>query len=203
MVAILGCGGGAAAAPDALDPAASPASSGAPPRRPDAVVLEPGAALPRSAARADARGVVALREPVGGGKVTDLVQSFLAGWQHDSLDSLAALLTRDAAPIDARARGRAGLVEGWRQRLHAHDYGRLAGVELVRPERIERWDRDELMVAGTARPAQEMLPGDIYVRVPLEVTAVAGEKLFADTLVMILRLEEGKLLIAAYGEVDR
>jgi hypothetical protein len=153
--------------------------------------------------RADARGVVSLREPLGASKVTDLVQSFLAAWQSESLDSLVALLTPDAGPIEARVRGRAGLVESWRQRLHTHEYARLAGMELVRPERIERWDRDELARAGAPTLSPEMLPGEVYVRVPLEVTAVGGEKLFEDALVMILRPDEGRFLIAAYGEVEK
>ena len=92
-------------------------------------------------------------------------------------------------------------MEGWRQRMHAHEYARLAGMELVRPERIQRWDRDELATAGAPKPPQELLPGEVYVRVPLEVTTVAGEKLFEDVLVMILRPDNGSFLIAAYGEV--
>lgn len=173
-----------------------------PPRRPDGVVLEPLPALPRPAARADAHGIVSLREPLGAGKVADVVQAFVAAWQRESLDAMVVLLTPDAGPVEGRARGRAGLVEGWRQRLHAHEYARLAGMELVRSERIQRWDRDELGAPGAPKALPEMLPGEVYVRVPLEVTTVAGEKLFDDVLVMILRPDDGNYRIAAYGEMD-
>ena len=172
------------------------------PRRPDAVVLEPPAALPVPVARAEARGIVSLRQPLASDAVADLVQSFVDAWQRESLDALTAMLASDAGPIDGRIRGRGALIEAWRQRMHAHEYGRLANVELVRPERIARWDRDELGAPDApARPA-DIRPGEIYVRAPLEATRVAGEKLFGDVLVMVLRPEGGKLKIAAYGEVD-
>jgi hypothetical protein len=171
------------------------------PRQPDAVVLEPPAAMPGIATHAQARGVVALREPAGGDAVGVLVMSLVAGWQRESLDALSALLTADAGPFGARGRGRAALVEGWRQRLRAHQYADLAGIELVRPERIERWDFDDLgALAAPARPP-EMRPGELYVRAPLETTQIGGQKLFDDVIVMLLRREDGEYKIAAYGEV--
>jgi hypothetical protein len=187
-----------AVAPPSAPVSASAAASA--PRRPDAVVVEPPPAVPPPSTRADAHGVVALREPLGGDVVTDLVQAFADAWQRESLDAMTALLTQDAGPIDARARGRTALIEMWRQRLHAHEYGRLSGVQLVRADRIERWSWDEL--AATDAPARppEMRPSELFVRVPLEVTRVAGERLFGDAMLMLLRREEGRYRIAAYGE---
>jgi hypothetical protein len=125
-----------------------------------------------------------------------------AAWQRGSLEALVALLTLDAGPMGARARGRGPLVEGWRQRLRAHEYARTAGLELVRPERIERWTWDELGAPGApARPA-DMRPDELYVRVPVEVTQIAGEKLFDEVIVLELRREEGRYKIAAYGEAE-
>jgi hypothetical protein len=173
-----------------------------PPRRPDAVVVEPPAAMPSAVSRADARGVVALREPLAGDAVGNLVSAFLDAWQHESLEALTALLTPDAGPIEARTRGKNPLVEGWRQRLHAHPYGRLAGVELVRPERIERWEAEDLAAADAPPRPPDMRPGELYVRVPLEVSRVAGEKFFGDVMVMLVRREDGKYRIVAYGEID-
>jgi hypothetical protein len=176
--------------------------SAEPPRRPDAVVVEPPAALPAPASRAEARGVVALREPLSGDAVRETVLQVAEAWQHGSLEGLVALLTTDAGAIDARGKGRGPLIEGWRQRLRAHEYGRLAGVELVRPERIERWSWDELGGSDTpARPA-DMRPDEVYVRVPLEVTRLANEKVFDDVMVLLLRLEEGKYRVAGYGEIE-
>jgi len=112
------------------------------------------------------------------------------------------LLAADAEPIDGRARGRGALAEAWRQRLQAHEYGHLAGLELVRRERIQRWDYDELDTRNAPARPPEMRPGDVYVRVPVEFTHAAGERLFGDVILMVLRPERGKLKIAAYGETD-
>jgi hypothetical protein len=177
-------------------------SEEAPPRKPDAVVVEPPPAMPSAASRAEARGVVALREPLGGDAVRDLVFSLIDAWQRESIDALASLLTNDAGPFEGRARGRAALIESWRQRMRAHPYGRLAGADLVHPERIEHWDSDELGSSGAPPRPPELRPGELYVRVPLEVTRVAGEKFFGDVVVLALRREDGKYKIAAYGEVD-
>ena len=170
------------------------------PRRPDAVVVEPPPAIPEPTERADARGVIALREPLGGDAVRDLISAVVDAWQRESLEQLVALLTNDAGPIDSRSRGRAALVEAWRQRLHAHEYRRLAGLDLVRIERIERYGWEDLSLPDSPARPPEMRPDELYVRVPLEVTRVAGERLFGDVMLVVLRREEGKYKIAAYGE---
>jgi hypothetical protein len=165
-------------------------------------VLEPPAAVPQAASRAASGGVVMLRAPVPREAVVDLVRSFIEGWQHESVEALVALLAEDAGPIDARGRGSRPLVEGWRQRMRAHAYGRLAGMEVVRPEHVERWEPEELGAPGApARPA-DMRPGELLVRAPLEVTTVLGERLFGDAIVMLVRSQGSGLRITAYGEVD-
>jgi hypothetical protein len=172
-----------------------------PARRPDAVVVEPPAAMPSAVSRADAGGVVMLREPLAGDAVRDLALSLADAWQRESLDALSSLLTADAGPLEARGRGRAALVESWRQRLRAHPYGKLAGVELVRPERIERWESDDLGSPDAPVRPPDVRAGELYVRVPLEVSRIAGEKFFDDVIVLLVRREDGKYKIAAYGEV--
>ena len=164
--------------------------------------MEPPPAMPVPAAHAEAHGVVALREPLSSDAVADVVRALLDAWQRESLEALGALLTADAGPIEARGRGPGALVESWRQRLRAHPYRRLEGLQLVRSERIEHYAYDEL--AGPDAPARPtgMREGEIYVRVPLEVTQVAGEKYFDDVIVLVLRREEGAYKIAAYGETD-
>jgi hypothetical protein len=189
---------GCAGAPPSLE--APVASAEPPPRRPDGVVVEPPPALPPPVARAAARGVIALREPLAGDAVREAVMQVVAAWERGSLEALVALLTVDAGPVEARGRGRGPLVEAWRQRLRAHEYGRLAGLEVVRPERIERWTWDELSAPGTPGRPADMRPEEVLVRVPIETTHVAGEKLFDDVMVLVLRREEGKYRVAGYGE---
>lgn len=165
-------------------------------------MLEPPAALPGATRRADADGVIALREPLSPDLVAEVVEAMADAWQRGQLEAIVALLSSDAGPLEARSRGRAALIDSWRQRLRAHDYARIANVELVRRERIAHWEWDELGGATTPARPRDMRPGEILVRVPIEVTHVGGERLFGDSIVLILRSEDGKLKVAAYGEVD-
>ena len=197
----VGCGAAQPAAVDVPGLATS-SSSEALLRRPDAVVVEPPAAMPTVTARAPARGVVALREPLAGDAVQAVMQQVTDAWQQGSLEALVGVLTSDAGPIEARGRGRGPLIESWRQRLHAHEYTRLAGLDLIRPERVERWTWDELGASdGPARPA-DMRPDELYVRAPVEVTHLGNEKVFEDVIVLLLRPEDGRYKVSAYGEVE-
>jgi hypothetical protein len=193
-LALSGCG-------SASPPVAAPSNEPEPARRPDAVVVEPPEAIPPPASRAEAQGVVTLREPLAADAVRDVVEQLMDAWKKQSLEALAALLTSDAGPLEARGHGRGPLVEAWRQRLRAHEYSRLAGVELVRLDAIERWTYDELGSSDAPARPGDMRADEIYVRVPFEVTHLGSEKLFEDILVLILRREEGRYRIAAYGEV--
>jgi hypothetical protein len=193
------------AAPAAVDAPIIEVSGKPPQRRPDAVSVEVPGAMPSVAVHSQARGVIALREPLGGDAVRDLVFSLMDAWQNESLDALAGLLTADARPFDGHTLGRDALLDAWRQRLHAHRYNRLGGTDLVRRERIEQWDFDELSAAATPpfpAPPTEMRPGELYVRVPLETTGVAGEKLYGDVIELLVRREDGKYKIVAYREAD-
>jgi hypothetical protein len=157
--------------------------------------------MPPTVTVADARGVIALRPSLSAEVIRDCVGALLDAWQRASLDTLSGLLAADAGPIEARARGPGALVEAWRQRLRAHEYRRLEGLDLARLDRVEHYAFSELGGPDSpARPA-DMHPDEIYVRVPLEVTQVAGEKLFEPTIVLLVRAEHGAARIVAYGEV--
>ena len=175
-------------------------------RHPDAVVIDAISALPDPSTHAEARGVVALRPALEPDAVAALVERWLAAWEHESIDGLAALLTDDAQPLDGTGHGRAGLLEAFHQRFQAHDYTQLAGQPVMRSERIARWDYDELdageALAMTSAAVSAAHPGETVVRVPMDLTHEAGDKLFGDALLFVLRREGGKLAVAAYGEVD-
>jgi hypothetical protein len=188
--------------PEAASAAAESPAALATARAPDGVVIDPPPVLPAPLARSNAQGIVSLREPPAHDAVVELVRAFLDGWQRESLETLLGLSTPDAGLIDGPDRGHAALIESWRQRLRAHDYGRLAGAELVLPERIERWEWDELGTANRPARPSSMKPGEILVRAPLEVTRVAGERVFGDVVMLVLKRQDGGLRIAGYGEVD-
>ena len=196
--------GCATAQQPAVEPVPSAAEDdGGVPRRPDGVVLEPPAAMPSVEARAEAHGVVSLREPLPDEALRQCVSAMMDAWQHKSIERLRELLTADAALLENHSGGRKVLEDSWRQRMHAHEYDRLAGLELVRLERVERWDWDALGGPDAPERPTSMRPGELYVRVPLEVTTVAGEKYFEDEIDLLVRPDGSRYRIAAYGERSR
>ncbi|HTB72171.1 MAG TPA: hypothetical protein VK762_02950 [Polyangiaceae bacterium] len=198
----VGCGHAGAAPDSAIAGRTDGAIDRVPPRAPDGVVLDAPPVLPEPLSRSPAQGVVSLREPPGQDAIATLVQSFLDGWRRESLETLLGLATPDAGLIDGPDHGHAALVESWRQRLHAHEYNRLAGSEIVRPERIERWGWDELGTAPSPARPPAMHAGEELVRVPIEVTRIAGERVFGDVLTLIVKHQDGRLRIVGYGESD-
>jgi hypothetical protein len=144
-----------------------------------------------------------LREPLAEQALRRCITLMLQAWEEKSVDHLRELLTPDAGPIDNRPGGRKALEESWRQRMHSHEYERLAGVELVRFERVEHWEWETLGAADAPERPADMHPGEIYVRIPLEVTVVAGEKLFDDEILLLVRPDGSRYRIAAYGEQPR
>lgn len=169
-------------------------------RRPDGVFVDPYPAIPSAVERAEAHGVVALREPVDANKVREVVLGISDAWKHGSLGALTDLLTADAVQLDAPKGGRVALVERWRERLRAVSLDRLPSGCLFTIELLSWYSYDDMSDSGApARPAT-MRPGDVYVRVPFEATQLGSEQVFGDELVLVLRRDGDRLRVAGYGE---
>ncbi len=169
-------------------------------RHPDGVLIEPPAPIPVAADRAEARGVVALREPLPDEAVQSLVTQYLRAWTSESIDTLEQLLTPDAVSLDAAHQTRVQLREAWRTRMQNLDYKKLAGVQVARIDRIERLEFADLGAPGAPSRPPEMHPGDVLARVPIVSARVGSEQLFPDLLVLLLRRENGRYRIAGVGE---
>ncbi len=170
------------------------------PRRPDGVVVEPPAALPRVVDRAPARGVVALREPLGDDAAKDLVRAYVRAFEREDDGALAQLLTPDAAPLFGGRGGRGALLEQWRTRLKNLDYTKLAGSEVARLDQIERFEYDELGPPGPRARPPEMKAGELLLRVPIATPRAGTEQLFGDVVVLLVRREDGHYRIAGASE---
>lgn len=173
------------------------------PRRPDGVALEQPPVLPAPSDRAQARGIVALREPLADKDVEDVVRAYLRAFEREDEQALQELLAQDAAPLGRPGTSRVHLVELWKTKMRNFEYQRLVGVEVARMSQIEKHTYDTLGAPGApgapARPP-EMKPGDLYVRVPIVTPRIGSEQLFGDVLVLLLRREDGQLKIA--GQAD-
>lgn len=165
------------------------------PRRPDGVVLDRELTLPEVVERGDpAASLVALREPFDPRVLKDVVKAYFRAWEREDLDALTRMLTPDAVLL---RRPGTNLVESFRTRMRTFEYQHMAGLEAARTDQIERFRYADL--TGSARPP-EMREDDLLVRVPVLVSRVGGDALFGDTLVLLLRREEGGVRVAGVAE---
>ena len=156
--------------------------------------------MPAVSDRAEARGVVALREPLADKDVEDVVRAYLRAFEREDEQALVQLLAAEASSLGRQGTTRQQLIDVWRTKLKSFEYQRLAGLEVARISQLERHTYETLGVPGAPARPPEMRPGDLYVRVPIATPRVGSEQLFGDTLVLLLRREDGQLKIA--GQAD-
>ncbi len=178
-------------------------------RKPDGVLLEPAPALPAPADRGAATGgVVALRQPVPDEEVQGVVRAYVRGFEDRNVEELFALLGPDAVSLDPTRRlNRGGLRQEWQARINRfNDLRRIAGTDVARMDRLERYGYDDIGPSSDPARPSEMRPGDLFVRVPLAspVSQATGEPFFGDVLVLLLRrAEDGPgLQIAGVAELS-
>jgi hypothetical protein len=164
------------------------------------VLIEPPPAIPPATDRAPARGVVALREPLADEAMKDVVRQYLRAWVAEDQTALQQLLTLDAASLDPAHLARGPMLEAWAHRIHTFDYKKLAGQDVARFDRIERYEYAEVGLPGAPARPVEMRMGDVLVRIPIATPRVGPEQLFPEVLVLLLRREEGRYRIAGVGE---
>lgn len=170
------------------------------PRRPDGVAIEPPPAMPAPSDRAEASGVVALREPLADKDVEDVVRAYIRAFEREDDQALVLLLAQEAVSLGRSGSTRTQLVEMWKTKMRSFEYQRLAGLEVARISQIERHTYETLGAPGSPGRPSEMRPGDLYIRVPIATPRVGSEQLFGDVLVLLLRREDGRLKIA--GQAD-
>jgi plasmid stabilization system protein ParE len=156
--------------------------------------------MPSASDRAEARGVVALREPLADRDVEDVVRAYLRAFEREDEPALVQLLAQEAASLGRTGSSRQQLIDSWRTKLKSFEYQRLAGLEIARITQLERHSFETLGVPGSPARPQEMRPGDLYIRVPILTPRIGSEQLFGDVLVLLLRREDGRLKIA--GQAD-
>jgi hypothetical protein len=156
--------------------------------------------MPAPSDRAEARGVVALREPLADKDVEEVVRAYIRAFEREDEPALVGLLAQEAVSIGRPGTSRQTLIEIWHTKLKSFEYQRLAGLEVARISLIERHTYETLGAPGSPPRPSEMRPGDIYIRVPIATPRVGSEQLFGDVLVLLLRREDGRLKIA--GQAD-
>ena len=200
---LAGCGG--ASLQTALD---VPDSA----RHPDGVVVEPAPAIPPAEERGSSQaGVVALRQPISDEQIGELarryVRAFTEGDLNAFINALEEMMDPNAVLFgdNGRSAGRMALMQNLRMRYqqHAQEYAQIHD-DITRLDRMERWSYDDLgPFTDPPRPA-EMRKGDVYARIPLDPhTSTAGDPLFRNTLIVLIRRDADRVLrIAGMEETD-
>ena len=164
-------------------------------RKPDGVVLERPLTVPDAEERGKTEAsLLALREPFEARQIVELVKTYFRAWEHEDVDGLTQLLTADAVML---RRPGTSIVDTFRTRIRTYEYQRIAGMEVARFDRLERFGFGDV---GASQRPPEMREGDLLVRVPVLVSRVAGDPLFGEGLVLLVRREEGAVRIAGLAE---
>lgn len=175
------------------------------PRQPDGVLVDPQPAVPGSRVRAPALGVVTLEPPVGNDALFGVVNKVFDAFARRNPSSLNELFVPgEIVQLDSR-HTRGEIMQDWESRNRSMDYTALRGLDVVRIERMERFEYEDLSpVTSPARP-EDMEPGDILVRLPVAAPLDPrnGQPLFKNVMVLVIRPIDRVLHIAGVGELDQ
>ncbi len=194
LAALVACGGGTLVTATELPNE---------PRHPDGVVLEPPAAVPDAGDFAPARGVVALREPLGESAVRDVVGDYFDAFVHEDTAAMNKLVTDDVVELGTQGRNDAtALRNAWKARTSALDYHKLEGSTVADLDSMQRYGYGDLGGPGREPRPSEMRPGDQLVKVTVLEARVGGERYCGDNVVFLLRRDGARYRIAGIEEKD-
>jgi hypothetical protein len=167
------------------------------PRQPDGVLVDPQPAVPESRPRAPALGVVTLEPPIASDAIFSIVTKIFDAFGRRSTSELPALfVTGDIVVLDGH-KTRNEITQSWEQRSRNPDLQLIRGLEVVRIERMDRFDYDELSAISNPPRPPDMQPGDVLVRLPVVApVGNSGTKLFPDVMFMVVRPVDRVLRIA-------
>jgi len=181
----------------------APASSVAPPRKPDGVAVDlEGAIPPPTPTASTGLAVAALQEPAAPDAAVAVVRAFFDAVRHGDMPALRQTLSADAtfAPTSAAA-GQPAEAQ-WDRRMRKIDYRTLGGSPLFLENNIEMYrydDLDDLVGDRPARPGL-MTVHDMLVRVPITTTRIGVDRVFGDEIIFVVRRVDGTYRIQGVFE---
>lgn len=167
--------------------------------------MDPQPAVPDSRVRAPALGVVTLEPSIGNEALFAVVSKVFEAFARKSPGSTAELFVPGAlVQLDGR-RSRQEIIGEWDQRNSKMDFTALRGLDVVRIERMERFEYEDLSPMSNPPRPEDMEPGDILIRLPVAapLDPRTGGPLFKNIMVMVLRPIDRVLHIAGIGELDQ
>ncbi|HEX9619606.1 MAG TPA: hypothetical protein VF989_05705 [Polyangiaceae bacterium] len=170
--------------------------------RPPGVAVDRAQHLPPADTSSPAeRGLAVLTAPHGLAEAEHSLRAFFdaviaeSPAELDAVLDARAWLKSDAASPRQRARS------FWRSRFARLDYSELTRQTIYHERDVEIYRAEELSVLGAERRIDvQPLPGDIVMRVPISAGRDRSERLFGETMVLLLRYDEGRFRIVEIQE---
>ncbi len=193
----VACATSPAAAPTAT---ASASASAEVKRLAPGVAVDPRAALPAAAPRANSdQGLLVLSAPPDPETARATVRSFFDAVLREAVDEIDRLVGPDAWVETGSQRQP---VRGfWRARFAQLDYAVLAHDVVYRDSELETFRPADLARMGEGQPTFiDAKPGDLVVRAKIRVSWAGRARLLGDELVFLLRPEADHFLITEIAE---
>jgi hypothetical protein len=176
-------------------------------RKPDGVLVEPTPAMPSPEERGTTQaGVLALRQPIGDEQIAEIVKKYIHAFVDTDRNSFSELFENDAVMFmdNGRSSARSTITQNFDERIRQHRGEYRHYPDVARLDRIMQWSSDDLGVHTDPPRPNEMKPGDVYARIPLQSPlSQSGDPLYKNTLVLLLRRgADRQLRIAGVAETD-
>lgn len=177
-------------------------------RKPDGVLVEPTPAMPSPEERGTTQaGVLALRQPIGDEQIAEVVKKYIRAFVDNDSSAFGELFENDAVMFadNGRSTARTTITQNFSERVRQHRAEYRLYPDVARLDRIMQWSSEDLGPHTDPPRPNEMKPGDVYARVPMQSPlSQAGDPLYKNTLVILLRRgPDRQLKIAGIAETDQ
>ena len=176
-------------------------------RKPDGVLVEPTPAMPAPEERGTTQaGVLALRQPIGDEQIAEIAKKYVRAFVENDSAGFGELFENDAVMFadNGRSTARTTITSNFSERIRQHRGEYRQYPDVARLDRIMQWSADDLGPHTDPPRPNEMKPGDVYARIPMQSPlSQAGDPLYKNTLVLMLRRgADRQLKIAGVAETD-
>lgn len=167
------------------------------PRHADGVAVDPAPSPVVTKLRGSTTtiGAIALTPSPALEEARDVVKRYFDAMVEEDDKELTLTVSISALWSHPQSGGRGGsnALNFCRERTRRLDYQALSGRQVVRSNEIEIYRTEDLENPPPGRPSKpyEMVEGDVLARARVLVPRYAGDRMFGDEILFLLRVEKG------------